>query len=119
MKGIALLLLLGLTLAAVSCGDSSRLHERTMLASPFGEKIYFGVFPDFGGTEENVTAQRIRDFGRIADKQILWVYFSSNWWHGIRYPKKRIHTIIFSRLTTLCHILDKLDTILLIEKFLF
>lgn len=93
MKGIASLLLLGLALATVSCGGSSGLHERTTLAPPPTDKIYFGAFPDFGGTEENVTAQRIRDFERIAGKQILWACFSNNWWHGIRYPKERIHTI--------------------------
>jgi len=76
-----------------ACGSSNTPVEEVKLLPPPAEKIYFGAFPDFGGTEENITSQRIEDFEHIADKKILWACFSNNWWHGIHYPKTEIHTI--------------------------
>jgi hypothetical protein len=63
------------------------------LLPPPKNKIYFGAFPDFGGPEDNVTAQRIREFENIAGKKIAWAYFSQNWFNGIVYPKEAVHTI--------------------------
>jgi len=65
----------------------------TKLQAPAGKSIYFGAFPDFGGSEDNVTAQKVHDFELLADKEIAWAYFSQNWFNGIRYPKKHIHAI--------------------------
>ncbi len=80
-------------LLTLSCGSSSTPTKEIKLSPPTGDKIYFGAFPDFGGTEENITSQRIQEFETIAGKKILWACFSDNWWHGISYPKTEIHTI--------------------------
>ncbi len=57
------------------------------------DKIYFGAFPDFGGSEDNVTNSRLLEFENLAGKNIAWAYFSQNWFNGISYPKESIHII--------------------------
>ncbi len=93
MKFFTFLLSLNFMIFSVSCGDSTHTSRETKLPPPPEGKLYFGAFPDFGGSEETVTAKRIRDFETIASKRILWACFSNNWWHGIHYPKTKIHTI--------------------------
>ena len=93
MKFLTYLLALYFTIFSVSCGSSTDTNKEIKLSPPSGDKIYFGAFPDFGGTEETVTTKRIRDFEAVAGKKILWACFSNNWWHGIHYPKTEIHTI--------------------------
>jgi len=80
-------------LVSISCGSGSASHTEKKLSPPSENKIFFGAFPDFGGTEENITAKHIQEFETIAEKKILWACFSDNWWHGIRYPQTAIHTI--------------------------
>ncbi len=50
--------------------------------------IYHAAFPDFGGEEENVTLTAISQFEALANKKIVWAYFSNNWLHGIHFPKE-------------------------------
>ena len=63
------------------------------LLPPKNNHIYFGAFPDFSGSEDNVSSARIKAFETIAQKPIAWAYFSQNWFNGIVYPKDAIHTI--------------------------
>jgi len=63
------------------------------LLPPSGNQIYFSAFPDFGGSENIVTTQRIQTFETMVGKQIAWAYFSQNWFNGIVYPKAHIHAI--------------------------
>lgn len=49
--------------------NSNKLIEPTV-------GIYHSAYPDFGGTEDIVTAERIRDFETLANKKIVWAYFS-------------------------------------------
>ncbi len=67
--------------------------KQIKLLPPTENKIYFGAFPDFGGSEDEVTTQKIKDFEAIANKKIAWAYFSQNWFNGIEYPKAHIHAI--------------------------
>ncbi len=67
--------------------------SKIKLIPPVDNKIYFGAFPDFGGPEDNVTAQRINEFKALIGRDIVWAYFSNNWFNGITYPKEAIHTI--------------------------
>ena len=55
--------------------------------------IYHSAFPDFGGTEDVVTADRINEFVELSDKNIVWAYFSNNWIDGIRFPFEAVKTI--------------------------
>ena len=73
-------------------GSSSSSYK---LKAPTDDKIYFGAFPDFGGSEDEVSAKRVKDFEAIAQKKIAWAMFSDNWFKkgGISYPKAHIHAI--------------------------
>ena len=85
-----------MALLLISCGGNSTSEEdtkRTLLLPPPEGKIYFGAFPDFGGSENEVSTQRVKDFETIAGKKIAWAYFSQNWFNGIVYPKAHIHAI--------------------------
>ena len=63
------------------------------LLPPENNHIYFGAFPDFGGSEDNVMQGKIIDFEELACRKIVWAYFSNNWINGITYPKESIHAI--------------------------
>ncbi len=57
-------------------------------------KIYFGAFPDFGDTEDVVSADKIADFNNLVNKKMDWVYFSNNWGvDGIVFPKEKVEII--------------------------
>jgi hypothetical protein len=63
------------------------------LQVPLHGSIYHAAFPDFGSTEDNVTAERIKRFETIAQKRIVWAYFSNNWYKEIRFPLSQVKTI--------------------------
>ena len=79
--------------AATDAEKAHRTMAQRRVLVPRKDRIYFGAFPDFGGTEDHVSAQRIRAFEALAQRKIAWAYFSQNWFNGIRYPKAAIHTI--------------------------
>ena len=91
MKTFALVL--PICILFFGCKTNSNTDMQTKLLPPQNNEIYFGAFPDFGGSEDNVTTQKIKDFEAIAGKKIVWAYFSQNWFNGIIYPKKAIHAI--------------------------
>jgi len=57
------------------------------LLPPDNRQIYFGAFPDFGGSEDSVTTQRVKDFEYSSGKKLAWAYFSLNCFNGIVSPK--------------------------------
>jgi len=66
------------------------------LAIPPNDKIYIAAFPDFGGTEDIVSSERIDDFENLVEKPIAWAYFSNNWTDengGIHFPTQAVTTI--------------------------
>jgi len=63
------------------------------LLPPANNGIYFGAFPDFGGTENLVTKKAIDDFESLIDSKIVWAPFSQHWVEGLAYPKKNIHLL--------------------------
>ncbi len=70
--------------------------KNSKLSIPTDNQIYHAAFPDFGGTEEVVTSNRISDFENLAGKKITWAYFSNNWIAdkgGIQFPKNEVETI--------------------------
>jgi hypothetical protein len=54
---------------------------------------YHGAFPDLGGSEDTVTAERILEFERLTGKRLFWVYFSDNWINGIEFPAEAVRVI--------------------------
>ena len=69
-------------------------EDDLILLPPEGNKIYFGAFPDFGGPEDNVTAERIEKFNKLVGRPIKWAYFSNNWGKdGVKFPKEKVEVI--------------------------
>ncbi len=66
--------------------SSNKLIEPT-----FG--IYHSAYPDFGGTEDIVTTERITDFENLVNKNLVWAYFSNNWYNNIQFPTTEVNTI--------------------------
>jgi hypothetical protein len=65
-----------------------------ILAPPAHGRIYRAAFPDFGGTEDHVSAKRIRRFERLSRSPLAWAYFSNNWFRGqIRFPSHAVHEV--------------------------
>ncbi|MCS6823107.1 MAG: glycoside hydrolase family 26 protein [Cytophagaceae bacterium] len=60
---------------------------------PLKGHIYHSAFPDFGGTEDVVTATSITDFERLAQKKIAWAYFSNNWMDSLAFPLESVKLI--------------------------
>ncbi len=56
-------------------------------------RIYFSAFPDFGGSEDEVSYQKIKDFENLIGRNIFWAYFSQNWNRSRKFPKKEIQEI--------------------------
>jgi hypothetical protein len=48
--------------------------------------VYHSAFPDMGPSEDVVTVERVKDFEKLAGKEIAWAYFSDNWFDGIHFP---------------------------------
>ncbi len=63
------------------------------LVKPKNNKIYFGAFPDFGGTEDHVSAKKVKDFEKLVGRKIKWAYFSQNFYNGLDFPKNEISEI--------------------------
>jgi len=55
--------------------------------------IYHSAYPNFGGTEDIVTTERINDFETLVNKDIVWAYFSNNWYNNIQFPTTEVNTI--------------------------
>ena len=55
--------------------------------------IYHSAFPDFGGTEDVVSMEKINNFETLAAKNIVWAYFSNNWSNNIQFPLTEVNTI--------------------------
>ena len=71
---------------------TSAIFQNGKLIAPT-EGIYHSAFPDFGGTEDTVTAGRINEFIELAEKDLVWAYFSNNWTNGISFPTDAVETI--------------------------
>ena len=66
-------------------------NQQKLIPDPQG--IYFSAFPDFGGSEDQVSAQSISNFESLAQKPIGWAYFSDNWYQNIEFPAQNVTTI--------------------------
>lgn len=92
LKKQLLIAILLLPLLFIACNNPVEDDEIKLL-TPTEDEIYFGAFPDFGGSEDQVSRTRVESFENLIDKKITWAYFSQNWFNGITYPKEAIHAI--------------------------
>jgi len=93
MQNKLFILLIAIFFIGCNSSTSSKSIDNLKLKPPSGDKIYFGAFPDFGGSEDKVTKRRLIDFEQLIERKPLWAYFSQNWYNGIIYPKEAIDTI--------------------------
>ena len=66
-------------------------NAEKLISSNLG--IYHAAFPDFGGTEDVVSRERINNFETLAKKEITWAYFSNNWYSNIQFPRAEVNII--------------------------
>lgn len=72
--------------------SQAQIVSNKLQIPPLGA-IYHAANPDFGGTEDNVTSERIKRFEALAQKKIVWAYFSNNWYDHIKFPLSEVKTI--------------------------
>jgi len=77
---------------ACSSGNSVNQKSGKKIAAP-ESGIYVGAFPDMGSTEDSVTFARLKAFENLTGQKPVWVYFSNNWFGGIKFPLKEIQII--------------------------
>lgn len=70
--------------------DPISLHAKLL---PPTHGVYHSCYPDFTDSEDSVNIPSILSFETLAQKQLVWVYFSNNWWRGVKFPKKEVELI--------------------------
>lgn len=73
---------------------SAAVFSQNKKVLPPENGIYHSAFPEMGPTEDVVTLEKIRYFEEITGKKLAWVYFSNNWFKGIKFPKEDCETIV-------------------------
>ena len=73
--------------------ESPQVSNLEIKISSPEDGVYNSANPNFGGTEDEVSAQRILDYQKLIDKKIVWAYFSDNWINEIRFPKESVKII--------------------------
>jgi len=79
------------------------------LYPPYNGSIYHAAYPDFGSTEDNITTTAIKAFETLAKKEIVWAYFSNNWYSDIRFPLSQVKTIHESRKIPFIRLMPRSD----------
>jgi hypothetical protein len=77
--------------------NAKQIQDETQFETklrPPDKGIYHGAFPDFGGTEDAVSARNINNFESMIGKKIVWAMFSNNWSaEGIKFPEKSVKIV--------------------------
>jgi hypothetical protein len=68
-------------------------HSNEKKLIPIDTGIYAGAFPDLGGTEDIVTLEKLGEFELLSGKKPAWIYFSNNWFKGIKFPAEEVKII--------------------------
>jgi hypothetical protein len=69
--------------------------QRTVVAAP-ADGILHGAMPSLlhdDAVSGARSAARVRSFERLADRRLAWVYFSDNWFQGIRFPAEAVESV--------------------------
>ncbi len=72
--------------------SQAHIISKKLQEPPHGS-IYHAANPDFGGSEDKVISQSIKNFETLAKKKIVWAYFSNNWYDAIKFPLSEVNTI--------------------------
>lgn len=74
----------------LSCRSQNIETGKDIKLLPPNDGVYHGAFPDMGETEDSVTSERIQQFIDLTGKSPAWVYFSNNWFNGIKFPRDEV-----------------------------
>ena len=72
-----------LTLIVLGCGEACASDVRLV---PPEHGVYHAAHPDFGLRDDFVTAERVRRFVSLAEKDIVWSFVGFHWDRGIIFP---------------------------------
>lgn len=59
---------------------------------PPNDGVYFGIF-SCGATEDSVTMNRLDETKKLTGITPAWIYFSNNWFNGIKFPTHEVKLI--------------------------
>ncbi|MFC1652031.1 glycoside hydrolase family 26 protein [Patescibacteria group bacterium] len=103
LKGLIILLAVTIPILAIASyyivqnyGDTEEVEAsipQEMKVLPPENGIYHSAFPFFGNTEDKVTAKKITNFERLANKEIAWAFFSNHWNDELIFPEANVQTI--------------------------
>ena len=78
------------SVCCLSCKSQNNETGIDIKLIPPDAGVYHGAFPDMGETEDSVTSERIQQFIDLTGKSPAWVYFSNNWFNGIKFPRDEV-----------------------------
>ncbi|MCD6361898.1 MAG: beta-mannanase [Armatimonadetes bacterium] len=85
---VALILGVAVTTGCGSSAGSPAAGNRRIAAPPAG-RLYHGVYPGgVTGEEDDITRDDVTSYEHIVGRQVAWVYFSHNWFHGRAFPRR-------------------------------
>jgi hypothetical protein len=70
-----------------------RAYGAIKLGPPAASGVYHAAHPDFGPSDDFVTAESALSFVRLAGKKIVWAYVSFNWKDEMRFPTEACRTL--------------------------
>jgi len=75
-------------------GPQCEAGERTVVAPP-EQGLYHGAMPSLlhDDLSRSRSAARVRSFEKLAGKELALVYFSDNWFRGIRFPAEAVESV--------------------------
>lgn len=75
-----------LLLMLTSCNQPTA-QTQTLIQLPASGFYYHGVYPGGRtGDEDDIVPEDLHSYERTVGKQVAWVYFSNNWFHGQVFP---------------------------------
>lgn len=73
--------------------SQSYLNIKNNKIVPINGKIYHGAFADFGGEEDQVSLEKIKDLDKLLSKHLGLITFSVNWNNKLTFPAKKLQII--------------------------
>ncbi len=69
-------------------GGSAAVRSISRLGLPPPGKLYHGVYPGGrSGMEDDITPADVLSYEQTVGKRVAWVFFSDNWYRGMKFPR--------------------------------
>jgi hypothetical protein len=99
-------------LISISCCVSwnvSNVSVKAIKVLPPNFGVYHAAFPDFGSTEDEVSDEKIVSYERLVGKNIVWAYFSNNWYDELHFPQEEVEEIISAGAIPFIRLMPRVD----------